>query len=187
MGVAREIPKTNWPYFASLGLLRTRFQYCHSVSEEERASLFFAKVYTFGFLFRDRSALYPPPTVALPARGRRLAFGRVRTVMAEQERQNLSWTLFLIYLGLAAIVLYGAFNNESIGSKRVSYSEFLTAVENGKLENVRVTNSDFIGALKKTDNSAQTSTISTPRLPATDESWLMNELRDDHVQIIAEP
>ena len=106
--------------------------------------------------------------------------------MAEQEqRKNLSWVLAVFYLGLAALVFYTSFNNDSVATKHVSYSDFLAAVQDGKLESVRVTNSDFIGTFKKTDK-AEATAISTPRLPATDESWLMKELRDDHVQIIAE-
>jgi cell division protease FtsH len=108
--------------------------------------------------------------------------------MPEQERHtNLSWVLVFIYLGLAAIVFCAGFNNDSVAAKQVSYSDFLAAVQDGKLGTVRVTNTDFIGTLKKTDKAAPTASIATPRLPATDEAWLMKDLRDDHVQIIAEP
>jgi cell division protease FtsH len=108
--------------------------------------------------------------------------------MPEQERHTkLSWILLIIYLGLAAIVFYAGFNNDSVAAKHVSYSDFLAAIQDGKLEAVRVTNSDLIGTLKKTDKAAPTASIATPRLPATDEAWLMKDLRDDHVQIIAEP
>src|SRR5215471_17423033 len=121
--------------------------------------------------------------------GRRLAhLCPTRRVMPEQERRtNLSWILVFIYLGLAAIVFYAGFNNDSVLAKHVSYSDFLAAIQDGELETVRVTNSDLIGTLKKTDKAAPTASIATPRLPATDEAGLMKDLRDDHVQIIAEP
>jgi cell division protease FtsH len=93
----------------------------------------------------------------------------------------------VIYVGLAALVFYTGFNNDAVATKHASYSDFLAAVQDNKLESVRVTNSDFIGTFKKTDKTAPATAIATPRLPATDESWLMKELRDDHVQIIAEP
>src|SRR5690348_7302895 len=105
----------------------------------------------------------------------------------EQQHNRVSWILVVAYLGLAAIVFYSGFNNASAGTKHVLYSEFLAAVQDGKLETVRVTNSDLIGIYKTTDKAAPAAEIATPRLPAMDESWLMKELRDDHVQIIAEP
>jgi cell division protease FtsH len=108
--------------------------------------------------------------------------------MAEQkQRTNLSWILVVVYLGLAALVFYASFNKDAVATKHVSYSDFLAAIQDSKLESVRVTNSDLIGTFKKTDKAAAAATIATPRLPATDESWLMKELRDEHVQIIAEP
>src|SRR5579862_7166707 len=108
-------------------------------------------------------------------------------VMPEKQQPNLSWILIFLYLGLATAVFYSGFSNDSATTKHVSYSEFLTAVQDNKLESVRVTNSDLIGTVKKADKSATPSSIATPRLPATDESLIMKELRDDHVQIIAEP
>ena len=107
--------------------------------------------------------------------------------MAEQQRTKLSWIFVFVYLGLAAVVFYTGLNTSITTTKHVSYSEFLTAVGEGKLETVRVTNSDLTGTLKQTDKATPATSITTPRMPAMDESWLMKELRDDHVQIIAEP
>ena len=95
--------------------------------------------------------------------------------------------MVMIYLGFAAAVFYTGYNNEPATAKHVSYSELLAAVQDGKLQTVRVTNSDFIATFKKPEKTATAAVISTPRLPATDESWLMKELRDGHVEIIAEP
>jgi cell division protease FtsH len=52
---------------------------------------------------------------------------------------------------------------------------------------VRVTNSELIGALKATGETEARASISTHRLPSIDESWLMQELRQQQIQIIAEP
>ena len=111
--------------------------------------------------------------------------------MAEQrseQRQKPPWTAILIYLGLAGVILYASFGNvPTSATKHISYSEFLAAVEEDKVGTVRVTNSELIGILKTTDQAKEPSSLTTPRLPAIDESWLMQELRDKHIQIVAEP
>ena len=93
----------------------------------------------------------------------------------------------LIYLGTAVFFLYVSFGSRVPATKQVSYSEFLTAVQNGQLETVRVTNTELVGTGKNTETENSPSSITTPRLPATDESWLMQELRDRRIQIIAAP
>jgi cell division protease FtsH len=104
------------------------------------------------------------------------------------EKQQRSWWLtLLVYTGIAAWLIYIGLGVPQLPSDRVSYSEFLKAVNDGQLESVRVKNSEFVGAMKKTDPAAQAKSISTPRLPETDESWLMQELRQRGVQIVAEP
>jgi ATP-dependent Zn protease len=111
--------------------------------------------------------------------------------MAEERReqqQKPRWTVILIYLGLAGVILYASLGNiPTSASKHVSYSEFLAAVEEEKVGTVRVTNSELIGILKSTDQAKEPVLLTTPRLPAIDESWLMQELRDKHIQIVAEP
>ena len=105
--------------------------------------------------------------------------------MAEQ-RQKPPWITILIYMGIAGLILYASFANRVPPTKFVSYSEFLTAIQDGKVESVRVTNSELIGAMKSVDKATGPASITTPRLPAMDESWLMQELRERHIQIIAE-
>jgi cell division protease FtsH len=67
------------------------------------------------------------------------------------------------------------------------YSEFLTAVQGGKIETVRVTNSELVGIVRGTGKTEVPQSITTPRIPAADESWLFQELREKEIQIIAEP
>ena len=111
--------------------------------------------------------------------------------MAEERREQQRkppWTVILIYLGLAGVILYASFGNiPTSATKHVSYSEFLAAVQEDKVGTVRVTNSELIGILKTTDQAKEPASLTTPRLPAIDESWLMQELRDKHIQIVAEP
>src|SRR5437016_14344383 len=75
------------------------------------------------------------------ARGRPLA---VKVGMAEQEQRhaNLPWLMVIIYLGFAAVVFYTGFNSETGAAKHVSYSEFLAAVQDSKLQTVLVTRSE---------------------------------------------
>ena len=50
-----------------------------------------------------------------------------------------------------------------------------------------MTGTELIGMAKATGETTAKDVISTPRLPSMDESWLMQELRQRQVQIIAEP
>ena len=52
---------------------------------------------------------------------------------------------------------------------------------------VRVTTSSLVGGLKSPDEETGQSAITTPRLPSMDESWLMQELQERHVQVVAQP
>ncbi len=99
---------------------------------------------------------------------------------------KFSWLLFAVYTGMAALVFYASLANQST-TKHVSYSEFLAAIEQGKISAVRINASELTGTLKQTDKTTQASSISTPRVPAMDEGWLVKDLRDRQIQIVAEP
>jgi len=103
------------------------------------------------------------------------------------EHKRLPWLGFLIYLFAAGLIFYASFGNRVPPPKQLTYSEFLTQVLNGKVDAVKVTNSELVGVLKTSSESTTKESISTPRLPSMDESWLMQELRERQIQIIAEP
>ena len=103
------------------------------------------------------------------------------------QQQKPPWIFILIYMGIAGMIFYAGLANRAPVTKHVSYSDFLAAIQDGKVETVRVTNSELIGAMKGADKAAEPASITTPRLPTMDESWLMQELRERHIQIIAEP
>ena len=71
--------------------------------------------------------------------------------------------------------------------RQLSYSEFVETVLASKVDSVKVTNSELIASVPSSGESRTSQSISTPRLPSVDESWLIKELRDHEVQIIAEP
>jgi len=104
-----------------------------------------------------------------------------------EQQQRPPWAAALIYLAVAGIILYVSFGNIPSANKHVSYSEFLAAIQDGKLEAVRVTNTELVGILKGIDKAKEPATLATPRLPSMDESWLMQELREKHIQIVADP
>jgi cell division protease FtsH len=93
----------------------------------------------------------------------------------------------LIYLFVGGLIFYASVGSRVPRPKPLTYSEFLTEVLSGKVEAVRVTNSELIGVLKAAGETEAGATISTHRLPSIDESWLMEELRQRQIQIIAEP
>jgi cell division protease FtsH len=103
------------------------------------------------------------------------------------ERQNrFNWLAAIFYLVAAGLIFYVSLSTPSASSKRVTYSEFLNEVTGDKIETVRVTGSELIGTLKS-DGKSPAQLISTPRLPSMDESWVMQELTERHIQIVAEP
>jgi cell division protease FtsH len=106
--------------------------------------------------------------------------------MPESERRT-PWFAFLVYLFAAGLIFYASFGNRPSPPKQLSYSEFVTQVLNGKVDAVKVTSTELIGVAKASGETAARDTITTPRLPSMDESWLMQELRQHDVQIIADP
>lgn len=72
--------------------------------------------------------------------------------MAEQERR-VPWFGFLIYLFAAVLILYVSMGNRGPAPKPLVYSEFLTQVLGGKVDAVKVTNSQLVGVLKATGES----------------------------------
>ena len=55
--------------------------------------------------------------------------------MGEQP-QRTPWIGILIYLGVAVLTLYVSFGNLPSAAKQVSYSDFLAAIQDGKVETV---------------------------------------------------
>src|SRR5262245_21084951 len=106
--------------------------------------------------------------------------------MAERQAR-FNWMAAVFYLVAAALIFYISMSGPASGAKRVTYSEFLTQITDGKIEAVRVTGTEMIGTIKSDDKSKKSEFIATPRLPSMDESWVMQELRARHIQIIAEP
>src|SRR5215469_4539561 len=104
-----------------------------------------------------------------------------------EEKTRIPWIAFLIYMFAAGLIFYASFGNRAPSPKQLSYSDFVIQALNGKADAVRVTSTDLIGVVKATGETAAKETISTPRLPSVDESWLMQELRQHNVEIIAEP
>ena len=110
--------------------------------------------------------------------------------MAEQGKEQLKgapWLMMLFYIIAAVLIIFSGLTNRTTANKHVPYSEFLAEIENGNVETVRVTNSELVGVIKGGEKSGAAASLVTPRLPAMDESWLMQELRERKIQIIAEP
>jgi cell division protease FtsH len=103
-----------------------------------------------------------------------------------EKQPHYSWLLIVAYIVTAGLIFYAGFATTST-TKQVSYSEFLAAIDEGKVDAVRITNSELIGTAKQADQTVPAGSITTPRVPAMDEAWLVTELRDKHIQIVAEP
>jgi cell division protease FtsH len=106
--------------------------------------------------------------------------------MAEQKR-SIPWVGLVAYLIAGAFIVYASLASHAPPARQLTYSEFVDHVMDGTLETVKVTNTELIGTLKPSNASGTPGQISTPRLPSIDESWLMQELRERKVRIIAEP
>jgi cell division protease FtsH len=104
-----------------------------------------------------------------------------------QENTRVPWIAFLFYIFAGGLIFYLSVGSRTPPPKQLSYSEFVNQVLNGKADSVRVTSTDLIAGLKASGETTAKETFSTPRLPSMDESWLMQELRQHNVEIIAEP
>ena len=97
------------------------------------------------------------------------------------------WIVFAFYVIAAVLIMYVSAGQRQPPPKPVAYSEFLTAIREGKLDSVRITDSQLIGILKGTDDHPVAESVVTPRMPQTDESWLIQDLQDREIKIIAQP
>jgi hypothetical protein len=73
--------------------------------------------------------------------------------MAEERDKRIPWLGFFIYLFAAGLIFFASFGNRVPPPKQLAYSEFLTQVLNGKVDTVRVTNSQLVGMLKPSGES----------------------------------
>lgn len=105
--------------------------------------------------------------------------------MVEQTPKP-NWAAMFFYLLAAGLIFYASLSNRTSATKHVAYSEFLAEVQSGKIEAVRVTESEFIGVVKSGSEAGSAAQISTSRLPSTDESWLMQEMLEKQIRIDAE-
>jgi FtsH-like protein len=60
-------------------------------------------------------------------------------------------------------ILYANLGNIPSAAKHVSYSEFLAAIQDDKVETVRVTNTELVGTLKNADKAKEPASLTTPR------------------------
>jgi cell division protease FtsH len=105
--------------------------------------------------------------------------------MAMDRQQRHRWIFTAINLAAIAVVLYFASRvTPSVETKEVSYSDFLTELRAGHLSKVQVTQSELIGVVKPQPNAKKSQPeqrIKATRLPDVDESTLLKELEDQHV------
>jgi cell division protease FtsH len=103
-----------------------------------------------------------------------------------EKKSRFSWIAVLFYLLAGILIVYSSRLSTAPAPKQLSYSEFVTKVLAGNVDSVKVTNTELV-AWVAVSGSGTKESVSTPRLPSIDESWLIKELRDKDVQIIAEP
>jgi cell division protease FtsH len=106
--------------------------------------------------------------------------------MAATEKQpRLNWGVVIVYLLTAGLIAYFAFTSASPASKQVTYSEFLEAIEDETFESVQITDTELMGTPKASEEEAIS--IVTLRPPKMDDSWLLDELRNRNIKIVARP
>ena len=97
--------------------------------------------------------------------------------MDRQQRHR--WIFTGLNLVAIALMLYVTSRFTSSTPKQVSYSEFLTELRAGNLNDVQITERELIGVLKSDSSHPkpiQELTIKATRLPGVDESLLLKEL-----------
>jgi cell division protease FtsH len=93
------------------------------------------------------------------------------------------WTFSLVYLFWAILAIYLV--NRSIaqpGPKTVPYSQFVSEVNAGHLDEVRITDRQFLGRLKPPPGKKSESWIVTGRLPNIDETAIIHNLESHGVK-----
>jgi cell division protease FtsH len=117
--------------------------------------------------------------------------GAVQIVMednarAKQQGKPFSWLALAFIAGLLAMGYWAVTHPSSKASKQVSYSEFLSEVEAGRISQVSVTPDALIGKLKSPPESGGSS-ITASRLPDMQDARLMELLAAHNVAIQGQP
>ncbi|HXG32918.1 MAG TPA: ATP-dependent zinc metalloprotease FtsH [Bryobacteraceae bacterium] len=87
------------------------------------------------------------------------------------------WIFSLVYMTVAAIALYTfRLAISAPAPRRVSYSQFVNEVRAGRVSAVKVTEREFVGALKSDPGRRKRELIIATRLPGIDETGLIKEL-----------
>jgi cell division protease FtsH len=101
--------------------------------------------------------------------------------------QPKPWIASLVYLAIIAVTVLVFSRNSGSAPKEISYSEFLAAVRSGELAEVEINDQSLIGLRKpataeKGSQPSEVTRITTPRLPAIEETSLLKELEANQVK-----
>jgi cell division protease FtsH len=99
---------------------------------------------------------------------------KMKTMEKLKKRQ---WIFSLVYVAWAVLTVYLV--NRSMaqpGPKPVPYSEFVSEAQGGHLDQVRITDQQFIGRIKQPSGKKGESWIATDRLPNIDETSIVQVL-----------
>ena len=90
--------------------------------------------------------------------------------------------LWLVYAAMAVLLAWNVFDlGRTEPPRRVAYSDFLTAVDQGRVEEVRLTERELTATLAKPGPAGEKH-IATTRLPSIDESQLLDRLEKHQVR-----
>src|ERR1051326_8149329 len=102
--------------------------------------------------------------------------------------KNNRWLYLLVNLLIVGLIWYSL--RHSLANpepKQVPYSEFLTQIRTGHISDVRIDQTNLVGALKpEAVKNNEPREISTERLPGIDEPSLLKDLEDQHVRFSGE-
>ena len=93
------------------------------------------------------------------------------------KRGKRQWTFSIIYLLWAILILWAlAHSTAQPGPKMVPYSQFVSEVQAGHIDEVRITDRQFLGREKPAPGAKTESWIAADRLPNIDETAVIQQL-----------
>ncbi|HJT86975.1 MAG TPA: ATP-dependent zinc metalloprotease FtsH [Bryobacteraceae bacterium] len=102
-----------------------------------------------------------------------------------EKRKKRQWVFSLVYLFWALLIFWALTRaTTQPGPKVVPYSQFVSEVQAGHLDEVRITNNQFIGRLKAASGQKQKTEkwIAANRLPNIDETGIIQQLESHGVK-----
>jgi len=102
---------------------------------------------------------------------------------AVQKQKKRQWAFSFAYLFWTVLIIWAISRSTAPpGPKQVAYSDFVSEVNAGHIDEVRITDRQFLGREKKAQGAKTESWIAADRLPNIDETAIVHQLEQHGVK-----